>query len=282
MKLIATVGLPASGKTTWAREWCSNNKGWIRINRDDLRNMRGEYWIPKQEKLITAWENSLIIHTFQGGYNVVLDATNLNSERNKQRFEAIKKESGIDFSIEYKKFDTPLDECISRDKNRCNSVGESVIRGMYEKYLWEKPVYNEDPSLPHCVIFDLDGTLAKMNGRSPFDWNRVKEDSVNEPIRFICNTLQHSHSTIIFTGRDGSCLKDTVEWLNDHLIAFDRIFIRPEGNTEKDAIIKRRLFEENIRGKYYVDFVVDDRDQVVDMWRRELGLTCLQVDYGNF
>jgi hypothetical protein len=67
-----------------------------------------------------------------------------------------------------------------------------------------------------------------------------------------------------------------------HGIYFDEIFMRPEGNNEKDSVIKKRLFEQHIRGKYYVDFVLDDRDQVVKMWRHELGLPCLQVAEGNF
>lgn len=57
--------------------------------------------------------------------------------------------------------------------------------------------------------------------------------------------------------------------------------MRPEGNNEKDSIIKRRMFDEYIRGKYYVDFVLDDRNQVVEMWRN-MGLTCLQVAEGDF
>lgn len=54
------------------------------------------------------------------------------------------------------------------------------------------------------------------------------------------------------------------------------------GNTDDDRLIKRQMFEDVIRGTYYCDFVLDDRDKVVRMWREELGLTCLQVNYGDF
>lgn len=50
---------------------------------------------------------------------------------------------------------------------------------------------------------------------------------------------------------------------------------------EKDAIIKERLFRQHIEGKFCVEFVIDDRDQVVRMWR-DLGLRCLQVADGDF
>ena len=57
--------------------------------------------------------------------------------------------------------------------------------------------------------------------------------------------------------------------------------MRDEGNNEKDAIIKRRMFEQNIRGKNTsVEYVLDDRNQV-EMWRN-MGLTCLQVADGDF
>ncbi len=133
------------------------------------------------------------------------------------------------------------------------------------------------------VIFDIDGTLAKMVGRSPYDWNRVHEDKANTPIVNMLSLYEsNGYEIIIFTGRDGSCKELTKEWLTDNEIFYSELHIRPEGNTEKDAIIKRRMFEENIRGKYYCEMVVDDRDQVIEMWRTELGLTCLQVDYGDF
>lgn len=284
MKLLILKGLPGSGKSTFGKNFVKENKQYVRVNRDDLRNMRGDYWIPKQEDLITAWENNCIMSAFSMGYSVVLDATNLNEERNKTRFKDLK----ILFpnlTLETKDFfDVSLEECIKRDLARPNSVGSSVIQKMYNQYLAPaKVVYTEDDSLPHCVIFDVDGTLAKMNGRSPFEWNRVKEDLVKENIADLARMLhKEGKRIVIFTGRDGVCLNDTTEWLDDNKIPFQEIHIRPENNGEKDSIIKKRLFEENIRGKYYCEMVVDDRDQVVKMWREELGLTCLQVDYGNF
>ncbi|MBT32409.1 MAG: hypothetical protein CMO01_22325 [Thalassobius sp.] len=283
MKILILKGLPASGKSTWAKQYCIKNKSWVRVNRDDLRYMRGEYWIPKQEKLINDWENHCVLDALAKGYNVILDATNLNKARNEERVKMYQ-ESFPDLTVEYKWFKADLEECIRRDLQRSNSVGEKAIRKIYERYLAPPvKVYEEDASLEHCVIFDVDGTLAKMGDRGPFQWNRVDEDTLNLPVANLAKTLQKAGKKIvIMTGRDGSCLELTEKWLQQNEISYDAIFIRPAGNFEKDSIIKKQLFEENIRGKYYVDFVVDDRDQVVEMWRKELGLTCFQVDYGDF
>jgi hypothetical protein len=58
--------------------------------------------------------------------------------------------------------------------------------------------------------------------------------------------------------------------------------MRKTGDRRADNIVKRELFEARVRNKYNIDFVLDDRNQVVDMWRNELKLTCLQVAEGDF
>ena len=288
MKVIFTVGLPASGKSTWAINFCKKNKDWVRVNRDDLRNMRGEYWIPKQEDMITHWHDFIVLSALKNGKNVIVDNVNLNKKYRNQLCDLIS-EKYPNTTFELEKFThISLEECIKRDKLRANSVGEDVIRKMYKKYFpnsVNNVVYEEDKTLPHCVIFDVDGTLAKMHNRGPYDWDRVGDDLVNESIFKLNQYIgeyQGNLSIFIFTGRDGCCFEETKKWLDFNGVFYDDIFIRPRGNLEKDSIIKKRMFEQNIRGKFYCQFWVDDRLQVVNMVRKELGITCLQVDYGDF
>ncbi len=245
--------------------------------------MRGVYWLPKQEDIITEMENACCRIAFKHGKSVVLDSTNMNNDRNRERYRIFKEEFP-NLEWEVKEFNTPLEECIKNDLQRPNSVGEKVIRDFYNKYLAPPKVeYIEDKNLPHCIICDIDGTLAKMNDRSPYDWKRVGEDILNEPISdLLFNMYKQKYKIILFSGRDGCCWDDTIKWLGENNIWYDEIYMREEGNTEKDSIIKNRLFEESIRGKYYCEFVIDDRNQVVKMVREELGITCLQVDYGDF
>lgn len=142
-------------------------------------------------------------------------------------------------------------------------------------------MYEFDINNPSAFIFDIDGTLAERKGRGPYHWARVKNDSVKECVKEILMCLRNrGHKIIIFTGRDGCCEDLTKEWLEENQIPYDHFDIRPEGNTEKDSIVKKRMFDK-IKDKYAVLGVFDDRDQVVEMWR-SLGLQCFQVDYGNF
>lgn len=133
IELIVCQGLPASGKTTWSREWVNEDpKNRVRVNRDDIRNMLGPYWILQREDLVTDIENNMILCALKHEFSVVVDATNL---RGTQRFEDLLyyyKEVEIktqDFT------DVPVETCIERDKGREEGhVGKYVIRNMAKKY----------------------------------------------------------------------------------------------------------------------------------------------------
>lgn len=142
-----------------------------------------------------------------------------------------------------------------------------------------KQIYPQKETLPKAIIVDIDGTLAHRVNRGPFDWMKVGEDTVDTTIAKIVSN--YKDTVIIFTGRDEVCKDITVEWLKQHNISYTKLVMRPLNNYEKDCIIKRRMFEEHIKNKYYVEFILDDRDQVVKMWR-DMGLRCLQVAEGNF
>jgi len=145
----------------------------------------------------------------------------------------------------------------------------------------------QNSNLPRAVIVDIDGTLAKINGRSPYEWGKVDTDLPNEPVVELVKLLSKVGKVIVFlSGRDGSCAGKTIVWINQHLgLTYHKdwfLFMRTPNDNRKDAVIKKELFEQNILNRWYIDFVLDDRNQVVDLWRKEIGLPCFQVDYGDF
>lgn len=131
-----------------------------------------------------------------------------------------------------------------------------------------------------AYIFDIDGTLAIRGDRSPFNWSKVGLDTVNEPVRKVLDRLEIDFPIIILSGRDEVCREETEKWLRDNSIKYDELHMRPKNNNEKDSIIKRRIYDD-IKNRYNILGVFDDRNQVVEMWR-SLGLTCFQVAEGNF
>ncbi len=268
-------GLPASGKSTWAKEQQAK-----RINKDDLRAMfDNSKWSSYNEKFVLKMRDLLVVEALLGGNNVIADDTNLHP-KHETRLKQLAKENKCGFEI--KDFtDVSVEECIKRDLKRSNSVGEKVIRDMYNQFLKPKEdQYVPDRTLPRAFIFDIDGTLAIMGDRSPFEWSKVGSDTRNEVVYLVLRWLQPENKIIILSGRDEVCRKETEKWLKDNNIKYEELFMRPEGNTEKDSIIKKGLFD-YIKTKYNVLGVFDDRNQVVEMWR-SLGLTCFQVADGNF
>jgi len=282
-EVIILKGLPASGKSTYAKELIDKNPSkYKRINKDDLRAMfdNGK-WSKSNEKFILEIRNNLIEKSLLEGYSVIVDDTNLSSKHEKTIQQIINK-LDKNINIEIKFFDIDVKECIERDLKRPNSVGEKVIRQMYNQFLKPKlEQYNNDENLPKAIICDIDGTLAKMENRSPYDISKVSEDRLNIPIYNILNHFKKNYNIILISGRDSICRKETEEWLEKYNVPYNELFMRVEGDIRKDNIIKEELFNQYIKDKYYVEFILDDRDRVVEMWR-DKGFTCLQVDYGNF
>jgi predicted kinase len=286
--LTMTKGLPGSGKSTWAKEQVLKAAPGtlIRINKDDLRAMlHAERWHGKNERQVVRTRDALLHTWLVRGISVIVDDTNFNPVHEKN-LRDIAEHYGVQFVI--KDFtDVPLRTCIKRDLLRERSVGEKVIQRMYDTYLRPRaapPVY--DPSLKDAVLVDIDGTLAKMVSRGPFDWDKVGEDEPISAVINLVNTLDDAGTEIVFlSGRDGSCYEQTRVWLERQVGKWTReafLYMRAAGDMRRDAVVKEEIYRGKIEPFYNVRFVLDDRDQVVDMWRNNLGLTCLQVAPGDF
>lgn len=285
-------GLPASGKSTFARELVRNHPGaYKRINRDDLRAMLDESHHNKDnERFALEVRDLLIVTALRNGKHVIVDDTNLNP-RHEPHIRALVRtycqETSEEVSVQVKFFDVGLEEAIARDLKRARPVGERVIRQMYEKYLAPPIVpLQQDENLPKAILVDIDGTIAQMGKRSPFDWEKVHLDTPKQHVIQLVKGLRTANYQIIFmSGRDEICRTITMQWLTDHFGWQPEaylLYMRPASDQRKDSLVKRELFDAHVRNRFYVEAVIDDRNQVVDMWRKELGLTCLQVDYGDF
>jgi predicted kinase len=280
MKLLMLKGLPASGKSTYAKKL--SDDGWVRVNKDDLRAMlHNGKWSKTNEQQVLKLRDEIIANSLRLGKSVVVDDTNL-ATKHAARLKELAKEFNATFETKF--FDTSVEECIKRDLGRLNSVGEKVIRDMHRQFLASQPQAYVPPSnAPRAILCDIDGTLALMGERSPFEWGKVGIDTVETVIADIVNTYHDlpDIEVVLMSGRDAVCLPETTQWLKDNDIKYDKLLMRPEGDNRKDSIIKRELFDLHVRDNYNVLFVLDDRNQVVDMWR-EMGLKCLQVAPGDF
>lgn len=284
MKATFTVGVSASGKSTWAKEESKRTKSMI-ICRDDiradiLREAKADFeirdlwklWNFKREKEVNVAIEDMIQFAKLNGLSVIFADTNLNKDRLR---ESINKMTALGFETEVKYF--PIDDisvAIKRDAKREPSVGESVIKKQWLQWLelGEDITgirrYVSDNNLPSAIVVDIDGTVAKMKNRGPFEWDKVGQDEPRYSVIAPVELLGEYCEVIFLSGRDGCCEEATRKWLNTHVdVDSYKLFMRSPGDMRKDRIIKSELFWEHVAPFYNVVGVYDDRKQMIEFWQ---------------
>lgn len=284
-------GLPASGKSTWALDYVSAHPNTVRVNKDDIRSMMHNNVFSKDRENITVGIERWIVNLIMadGIKNVIVDNTHLGGTH-EDFYKDLCDKYWYEFKI--RDFNTPVDECVARDKLRPNPVGEAVIRKMAKDSKLSAPPEFEkvdvDKSLPACIIVDIDWTLAYMQGRSPYDYSKVLTDGAHEDVMQMIKYFSDAYSkkrnapihTIIVSWRKDECKMETIEWLTLNGFTFDSIHMRKSDDVRKDSIVKYEILQDILR-EYNPIAVFDDRNQVVKMWR-EAWLRCYQVADWNF
>ncbi len=255
------------------------------MNRDDIRaSLYGTVELPKgrfnqkNEKITRDIRDQIIIHGLAMGRTVISDDTNLVPST----LQGLKDLAGMnDGIVEIRSFlNVPFHECIHRDEQRQHPVGASVIRKMWQEHIF-KPI-QQDPSLPPAVICDLDGTLAVLNGRDPYDASTCDQDGVNENVLRVLNAYKAAGTTVVFvSGRQQKDTEPTLKFLARYGFRNNPLFMRETNDTRRDSIIKHEIYDNYIKDQYRVVLAIDDRDQVVDLWRG-LGIETWQVAMGAF
>ncbi len=305
IKCILCIGAPASGKSTWAKaEVAKNPSNWVRINNDDLRAMtNGSVYSADYEKLITDTRNYLIREAFKRGKNVIIDNVNAN----KRHFETVCKiaqEMNKDIQVFEKPFYEELEVLLERDKKREGSaqVGAAVVtkwwkdlgKHQFKHYRPKVEIFTrqnrpasdryvepmqQDVTLPHAVVFDNDGTISLIHpGRSPYDASTCDLDAPHDHVIRCMRLYYEAGYRILFvSGREEKDRAPTERFYKEHFpdVQYE-LFMRATGDQRKDVIIKEEIFNNHIKGKYYVAGWFDDRLQVC-RWIYDNGLPLFRV-----
>ncbi|XAO14881.1 3'-phosphatase,5'-polynucleotide kinase [Escherichia phage FL18] len=253
---------------------------------------RDEYkYTKKKESIVTYMQHDAahMILCQDGTKGIIISDTNLNPER-RLVWEEYAKQWGHE--VVYQVFDVPWTELVKRNSRRgSKAVPIDVLRSMYghmRTYLG-LPVYKGTPGKPKAVIFDLDGTLALHVARGPYELDKLSTDEPNPMVVEYVKMLHQAGYTIItVSGRESGTKEDsmcyyeaTKKWMDTFSIPWEMHIQRNQGDTRKDDVVKEELFWNCIAPYYDVKLAVDDRNQVVEMWRR-IGLECWQVNHGDF
>lgn len=298
-----TTGLPASGKTTYATELLRQSNGSMRrINLDDIRAMLddhgdGRTWTHRHEGTAQAIQEAAVRAAVKDGFDVVVDNTHL-TPRMPGRIKAVLAEfDDLTFMV-HDFTDVPLAECLLRDAARPKPVGEEAIRRLHARHVsatkggWRltpewladrvqvapyEPIYG----LPSAIMCDIDGTLALHNGRGPYDFERCGEDKPNRPVVRALRAFAATEKIVLLSGRSEDYRTLTEDWLARHRVPYSELWMRPAGDRRRDDVVKAELFDAHVRDRFHVRVSLDDRDRVVQLWRR-MQIPTWQVAPGDF
>lgn len=294
--LFVTIGIPGSGKSTWAK---TQTPCW-RVNRDDIRESVFGYRGPPiahMEEKVTRIQNSLILEGLRSGSSVIVDNTNLVATH-RNALKKLAHEAGVEVLYKEIFFDTPVVECHRRNNERSNPVPsyamERFIKAAAPYYsgkllpVSERITRSSTGSGPNldghpAVVCDLDGTLCDLAGRNPYDPSTCDKDL---PVRVVLEALEGFYAqgkAILFvSGREEIYRPQTLTFLNRYVKFPYELYMRPGGDMRPDPVIKREIYDQFIANKYRVDVVLDDRPRVVRMWRYDLGLKVFQLNDKEF
>lgn len=309
--ITLTVGLPGCGKTTWAIEEVRRTRGnSVNLNLDDIRqSMAGKHsqykFNDQNEAYIRNLQHLAAALAVADRKNIIVSDTNVKPEivdfwkdfakENKYTFKThnffkIFKEENAEknYPHEYFYMRDFVTLCKKQNVQRSKVEPDSIIDGMAESWFYSKIILPPKPmnvtELEDAIIVDIDGTLAHMHNRSPYDESKVLSDFCDpEVILSILAEKEYlGRRVIIMSGRHETCREDTIEWLNKFNIPFDELHMRGADDSRSDDVVKYELYMQHVYTKFNVVKVFDDRDRVVVMWRKLLGLKVYQVAEGNF
>lgn len=141
-----------------------------------------------------------------------------------------------------------------------------------------------------CIICDLDGTLANNKHRQHFmngvkkDWGRffaaMGDDLVFPEVLFLLQAIRRGMPNvriIVASGRPSEYLVETAMWLARVGAPYDKLVLRKPNDNRSDAVAKHEMLLGFLACDFKPILSIDDRPEVVDMWRRN-GVPCIQCD----
>lgn len=290
--LMLEVGPPASGKS--GHSYMMEQKfGFVRVSQDD-QGKKGHM--------------DVFNHALADGRNIVIDRMNF-SKQQRNRYADPARKAGYEIRIIV--HHVPKAVCLERALKReghptikDEKGAQAALKTFFGKY---ERVEDDEAELvvrlghdnvnrKMAVVCDIDGTMAEIEHRRKYlhrdkeagikpNWTMFFKEMVNDTVNIWCYdiimALGLQYPIIFATGRPDNFRKETFNWLNEHRIYMNELYMRPRFDCRQDNIVKEIILEFEILPRYKVHFVLDDRPSVCRMWRRR-GLTVLQCQDEEF
>ncbi|ANA49234.1 polynucleotide 5'-kinase and 3'-phosphatase [Pseudomonas phage phiPMW] len=274
MHAVLTVGISTSGKSTYAAELVEKY-GYVEINRDWIRfnvvspgsDWRNYKFTNDNEKKVTEIQGQMIMEAWGKEENVIISDTNLNPS---VRQKLITQLTDLGYEVSIHALPITLEEAWKRDTHRYNGVGQSVIYNQWEKWneYIQRPTHKPDVTKPETVIVDIDGTVAEMSDRGPFDWALVGNDKPRQFVIDMVRSMWEEGKCVVFvSGRSDECYTETLTWLHRHVGEkyIEDLYMRKAGDFRKDNVVKEEIYWQ-LTEDYDIVAAIDDRPQVLRLW----------------
>lgn len=297
---LLLVGPPGSGKSSCSKDYVGDGPNdFVYVNQDS-----------QGPEHMDTFDQAIL-----DGKNVIVDRMNFNKEQ-RNRYLKIAKAAGYTTEIDviHESYETCYNRMVKRENHETikdEKARRSALHFFFTRYervsddeadrvhrYWP----GEDQKKPKVVICDLDGTLCNIEHRvhhvrdGKKDWGKFFQDIPKDtPHEWCVNILkslaENTYKIVYCSGRSEDEREKTEAWLATNGLAgfFDRghfyhsvpLYMRKAKDSRKDSIVKEIILDFEILTRYEPVFMIDDRKQVVDMWRSR-GYTCLQCAEGNF
>jgi AAA domain len=299
MKDITVLCGPAgSGKTTYRKLLQRNDPSVVVVSQDEAG----------RDGHLKIFEEAISL-----GQNIVIDRMSFDKKQ-RARYLTSAKEAGYTTKIVvlHENKATCLERMLNR-KGHETIQDEKSARGALHTFFtkYERPTPDEADEVvfvypeghkPTAVLCDLDGTLCNIDHRLHFvqgsgkkDWKNFLYNIPGDEVNLWCKTLIASMELnglqiVYCSGRGSEYRGETKRWLQDNDLYLqctnlddgkEHLYMRERGDHRTDYIVKEIILDFEILTRFTPLFAIDDRKQVVDMWRRR-GITCLQCAEGNF
>lgn len=138
-KLVLLVGIPGSGKSTYAANYLpAYPKQKVHLSSDSIRaELYGDESIQGNPSEVFSLMQTRAVEALNNGYDVVYDATNLTRKDRASIISLCPKFVQIEAHIIW----APIETCIERDASRDRTVGKEVINKMLKRF--QAPYYDE-------------------------------------------------------------------------------------------------------------------------------------------
>lgn len=302
MKILTMlVGPPGSGKSTMAKQFLLTEGD--RVERSVYINQDSQGKLQHMENFRAALREEK---------DIIVDRMNFNKNQRAGYLEQAKKLGyKIVIHVIHESYETCFSRMLVRKDHETIKDDVNALQALtfffknYERVEdWEADeVVRHWPNgeKPSAIVCDLDGTLCNIEHRRHWVRGEGKKNWVmfmqgipqDKPHQWCIDILymfsqkiqKDPKEIVLCSGRGEEQRKATESWLNAHLPGHlkevSALFMRQAGDSRKDSIVKEMLLDFEILTRYTPYLMIDDRQQVVDMWRKR-GFTCLQCDVGDF